>query len=411
MLNMMEKVIERFIRYAKEYTTSDPESTTFPSTSRQFDFMKKLEAELNEIGLKEVELDNKGYLTATIPANGFENCPVVGFIAHIDTSPDFSGENVNPLIIENYDGSVVKLKNDVEINPAEFPEILNYKGQSIITADGTTLLGADDKAGVAEIVTAAEILLNNDKIKHGKIRIAFTPDEEIGKGTDFFDVKKFGADFAYTLDGGELGELEFENFNAAGAKIYISGQSVHPGAAKNKMINALLVAHKIISMLPPAQRPEHTEKYEGFFHLISLNGNVDKAEMQYIIRDHDFEKFEAKKNLLKEVVQLVNLEFGKDLVKLDLKDSYYNMRQKIEPVMYIVEIAKAAMEQAGVEPKIKAIRGGTDGARLSYEGLPCPNIFAGGHNFHGPFEFVPIPSMLKSVEVILNIAQLVGKIK
>jgi len=406
----MEKVVERFIRYAKEYTTSDPESTTFPSTERQLDFMKKLVAELREIGLKEVELDEFGYVMATIPANVMENVPVVGFISHVDTSPDFSGENVNPQIIEKYNGDMVKL-NGIEINPIEFPEILSYKGQPIITSDGTTLLGADDKAGVAEIVTAAEILLKDDKIKHGKIRIGFTPDEEIGKGADHFDVKKFGADFAYTLDGGEIGELEFENFNAASAKIIVNGRSVHPGAAKNKMINALLVAHKIITMLPSTQRPEHTEKYEGFYHLLQMSGNVDKAEMHYLIRDHDFSLFEEKKNLLKEIVLLINKEYGKELIKLELKDSYYNMRKKIEPVMHVVDIAKNAMEQAGVTPKIKAIRGGTDGARLSYEGLPCPNIFAGGHNFHGPFEFVPIPSMLKSVEVILNIAQLVGKMK
>ena len=407
----MEKVVERFIRYAREYTTSNPDSTTYPSTGSQVEFMKKLEAELKTIRLNEVELDNYGYLTATIPANGIENCPVVGFIAHIDTSPDFKGKNVNPQVIENYDGGVIKLNNGVEINPAEFPELLNYTGQQIITADGTTLLGADDKAGVAEIVTAAEILIGNDKIKHGKIKICFTPDEEIGKGTDFFDIKKFGADFAYTVDGGELGEFEFENFNAASAKVYINGQNVHPGIAKNKMINALLVANKIISMLPPEQRPEHTEKHEGFFHLTSLSGNVDKAEMQLLIRDHDFEKFESKKNLIRDIVQFINLELGKESIKLELKDSYYNMRKKIEPVMHIVEIAKTAMEQVGITPKINAIRGGTDGARLSYNGLPCPNIFAGGHNFHSPFEFVPIPSMLKSVEVILNIVQLVGKLK
>lgn len=407
----MEKVAERFIRYAKEFTTSDPESTTYPSSERQTAFMKKLEAELKEIGLNEVERDEYGYVTATLPANRAENVPVVGFIAHVDTSPDFSGENVNPQILENYDGNQVCLKNGVVIDPKEFPEILNYKGQSIITANGTTLLGADDKAGVAEIVTAAEILINSKEIKHGKIRFAFTPDEEIGKGTDHFDVKKFGADFAYTLDGGEIGELEFENFNAAGAKIIIQGRSVHPGAAKNKMINALLVAHKVISVLPPTQRPEHTERYEGFYHLLSLAGNVEKAEMQLLIRDHDFVKFEEKKKLLKEIVQLANFELGKELVKLEVKDQYYNMRQKIEPVMHVVEIAKKAMELAGVTPKIKAIRGGTDGARLSYEGLPCPNIFAGGHNFHGPYEFVPVLSMVKAVEVILNIAQLTGKIK
>jgi tripeptide aminopeptidase len=402
----MEKVAERFIKYARQYTTSDPESSTYPSTDRQTAFMEMLVAELKEIGCTEVEIDKYSYVTATIPANGVENAPVIGFVAHVDTSPDFSGENVKPQIIEKYDGTPVVLKNGVTIDPKEFPEILNYKGQSIITADGTTLLGADDKAGVAEIVTAAEILLKNKKIKHGKIRLAFTPDEEIGKGTNYFDVKKFGADFAYTLDGGEIGELEFENFNAAGAKIKIKGRSVHPGAAKNKMINAMLIAHQIICMLPPTQRPEHTEKYEGFFHLTQLNGNVENAEMQFLIRDHDLLLFEKKKKLLKDIVQLVNFQYGKNLVELEINDQYFNMRQKIEPVIHIIEIAKKAMIQAGVEPKIKAIRGGTDGARLSYNGLPCPNIFAGGHNFHGPFEFVPIPSMVKAVEVILNIVQL-----
>ena len=407
----MEKVVERFINYAKQYTTSDPKSKTYPSTDRQLVFMKKLVEELKEIGLSEVEMDKYGYVTATIPANGVRDCPVVGFISHVDTSPDFSGESVEPQILENYDGCSVYLKNNVCIDPKQFPEILNYKGQDIITADGTTLLGADDKAGVAEIVTAAEQLLNSPDLKHGKIRIGFTPDEEIGKGTDYFDVKKFGADFAYTLDGGEIGELEFENFNAAGATIKIKGLSVHPGSAKDKMINALLVAHKLVGMLPPTQRPEHTDKYEGFFHLLSMNGGVEEAELQYIIRDHDKTKFEDKKRLLTDVVKLVNSEYDKDIVELEMVDQYYNMREKVEPVKYIIDIAEKAMIDAGVEPKIKAIRGGTDGARLSYEGLPCPNIFAGGHNFHGPFEFVPIPSMLKSVEVILNIAQAVGKHK
>lgn len=406
----MEKVVERFISYAKQYTTSDPEGKSYPSTNRQLDFMKKLVDELKTIGLQEVEMDKFGYVTATIPANGAENCPVVGFIAHVDTSPDFSGENVQPQIHEDYDGSAVKLKNGVVIDPEEFPEILNYKRQEIITADGTTLLGADDKAGVAEIVTAAEIILGTKSLKHGKIRIAFTPDEEVGKGTDHFDVKKFGADFAYTLDGGEIGELEYENFNAAGAKITVKGRSVHPGAAKNKMVNALNVAHKLIGLLPATQRPEHTEKFEGFFHLLSMNGTVESAEMQYLIRDHNFEKFEQKKKLLQDAVNFVNAELGRELVELKMEDQYYNMLQKIEPVMHVIDIAKKAMQQADVEPKIKAIRGGTDGARLSYDGLPCPNIFAGGHNFHGPFEFVPIPSMLKAVEVILNIAQLVGKL-
>lgn len=406
----MEKVVERFIRYCREHTTSDPESKTCPSTERQTGFMKKLEAELTEIGLKEVDLDKNGYLMATIPSNEGPGSPVVGFIAHVDTSPDFEGSGVKPCIIEKYDGEAILLKNDVSIDPAEFPEMLNYKGQDLITADGTTLLGADDKAGVAAIVTAADQLLNGKTgIRHGKIRIGFTPDEEIGRGADKFDVQKFGAGFAYTVDGGEIGELEYENFNAAGARIIIQGRSVHPGMAKNKMINALLLANKIISMLPPAQRPEHTEKYEGFFHLISLTGNVEKAEMQLIIRDHDRFKFEEKKKQLKEIVRLVNLELGKELVQMVLRDQYYNMKQKIEPVMYVVETAREAMRKAGIEPRIKAIRGGTDGARLSYNGLPCPNLFTGGHNFHGPYEFIPVPSLVKSVEVILNIAGLVGQ--
>ena len=406
----MEKVAERFIRYAKEFTTSDPESATYPSTERQMVFMRNLVKELEEIGCSDVELDKFGYVMATIPAKGEENAPVVGFIAHVDTSPDFSGENVQPQIIADYDGKSIGLKNGVVIDPAEFPEILQYKGQTIITADGTTLLGADDKAGVAEIVTAAEILLKSE-IKHGKIRLGFTPDEEIGKGTDHFDVKKFGADFAFTLDGGEIGELEFENFNAAGAKVVVKGRSVHPGAAKNKMINAALVAQQIISKLPANERPEHTEKYEGFFHLTDIKGNVEKAELHWIIRDHDSVKFENRKNLLKEIVQQINSEYEKRIAEIEITDQYFNMRQKIEPVMHIVEIAKQAMLQAGVEPKIRAIRGGTDGARLSYDGLPCPNIFAGGHNFHGPFEFVPVQSMEKAVEVIVNIAGLVGEIR
>ena len=410
-LMILESITERFIRYAKVYTTSDPESETYPSTERQTFFLKKLAEELKEIGLAEVEMDKFGYVTATIPSNGIENTPVIGFVSHVDTSPDFSGENVQPQIIENYDGKLVQLKNGVTIDPKDFPEILNYIGQSIITTDGTTLLGADDKAGVAEIVTAAEILLKSKEIKHGKIRLAFTPDEEIGKGTDYFDVKKFGADFAYTLDGGEIGELEFENFNAAGAKVKIQGRSVHPGSAKDKMINASLVAHQIISMLPTFERPEHTEKYEGFFHLTEIKGNVEKAEINWIIRDHDFRKFEEKKKLLTEIVQLINLRYGKVVAEIEITDQYFNMLQKIEPVMFVVEIAKQAMLQAGVEPKIKAIRGGTDGARLSYDGLPCPNIFAGGHNFHGPYEFVPVQSMVKAVEVIVNIVQLVGKMK
>jgi len=401
----MEKVVERFLRYVKIHTTSDPESSTYPSTQSQNAFMQLLAEELKNIGCTEVEVDDFGYLMATIPANTNRKSPVIGFIAHVDTSPDFSGENVNPQIVQHYNGLPIQLKSGLLLDPAEFPELLFYRGQTLITTDGNTLLGADDKAGVAEIVTAAEILIKSE-IPHGKIRLGFTPDEEIGKGTDHFDVKKFGADFAFTLDGGEIGELEFENFNAAGAKVTVHGRSVHPGAAKNKMINATLVAQQIISMLPIAERPENTEKYEGFFHLTDIKGNVEKAEIHWIIRDHDFQKFEEKKKLLTEIVQKVNAEYGKFIAEIDITDQYFNMRQKIEPVMHIVELAKQAMLQAGVEPKIRAIRGGTDGARLSYDGLPCPNIFAGGHNFHGPFEFVPVQSMEKAVEVIVNIIKL-----
>jgi len=315
---ILEKVTERFIRYAKQYTTSNPESETYPSTERQIVFMQNLANELREIGCSDVELDEFGYVMATIPANGFENAPVIGFVAHVDTSPDFSGKNAQPQIIEKYDGSAIHLKNGVSIDPKDFPEILNYTGQSIITTDGTTLLGADDKAGVAEIVSAAEILLISKEIRHGKIRIGFTPDEEIGKGTDHFDVKKFGADFAYTLDGGEIGELEFENFNAAGAKIKIQGRSVHPGAAKDKMINASIVAHQIIAMLPPSERPENTEKYEGFFHLTDIKGNVEKAEVSWIIRDHDLRKFEEKKKLITGIVQKINLDYGKTIAEIEI---------------------------------------------------------------------------------------------
>ena len=403
----MEKVVERFIKYARVHTTSDPKGESYPTSARQLDLLKILVNDLRSVGVEDVEMDQNGYVIARLPANLEGSFPVVGFIAHVDTSPDFSGENVNPRIVERYDGKAITLNNKIVIDPKEFPELKNYVGQSLITADGTTLLGADDKAGVAEIITAAEILVNDAKIKHGAVNICFTPDEETGKGTDFFDVKRFGADFAYTIDGGEIGELEFENFNAAFATVTVQGRSVHPGSAKNKMVNATLVANKLVTLLPQDQRPEHTEKYEGFFHLLSFQGNVEKAVLEYLIRDHDAEKFRYKKKLLQEVVQFVNHEFGKEVVKADIKDQYFNMREKIEPVMYIVDLAKNAMQKAGIQPEIKAIRGGTDGARLSYEGLPCPNIFAGGHNFHGPYEFIPVPSMLKAVEVIVNICSLI----
>ena len=405
----MENLVTRFIEYAKTYTTSDPKSETFPSTNRQLAFAATLAEELKAIGLSEVEVDKHGYVMATLPANIPGKIPVVGFIAHMDTSPDFSGENVKPQIIKEYDGSklVLNQENNIVLDPADFPELKNCIGLDLITSDGTTLLGADDKAGIAEIVTAMEILVRKPEIKHGKIRICFTPDEEIGHGADHFDVEKFGADFAYTLDGSELGELEFENFNAAHAVIEIQGKSVHPGTAKNKMINALIVANRIISMLPASQRPEHTEGYEGFFHLVSLSGNVSNASLELIIRDHDREKFEQKKSLLTDVVRMLNSEYGTKVIKLEMNDQYYNMREKIEPVMFVVELARNAMLQASIQPKVKAIRGGTDGARLSYMGLPCPNIFAGGMNFHGPYEFVPIRYMEKAVEVILNICQII----
>lgn len=405
----MENLVPRFLEYAKTYTTSDPKSETFPSTNRQLAFAATLAEELKSLGMSEVEVDKHGYVMATLPANVPGNIPVVGFIAHMDTSPDFSGENVKPQIIKEYDGSklVLNQENNIVLDPADFPELKNCIGLDLITSDGTTLLGADDKAGIAEIVTAMEILVHKPEIKHGKVRICFTPDEEIGHGADHFDVEKFGADFAYTLDGSELGELEFENFNAAHAVIEIQGKSVHPGTAKNKMINALIVANRIISMLPASQRPEHTEGYEGFFHLVSLSGNVSNASLELIIRDHDREKFEQKKSLLTDVVRMLNSEYGTKVIKLEMNDQYYNMREKIEPVIFVVELARNAMLQASIQPKVKAIRGGTDGARLSYMGLPCPNIFAGGMNFHGPYEFVPIRYMEKAVEVILNICQMI----
>jgi tripeptide aminopeptidase len=407
----MENVIDRFLRYTKVYTTSDPESKTFPSTDRQLVFADQLASELQKIGLTEVNRDHNGYVTATLPSNLDHPVPVIGFISHMDTSPDYSGENVNPQLVENYQGQDIILSAEEEIflKPSDFPELLKYIGQNIITTDGNTLLGADDKAGIAEIISAMEYLIHHQEIKHGKIRICFTPDEEVGRGTDHFDVAKFGADFAYTLDGGEIGELEYENFNAASAKIMVKGRSVHPGSAKNAMINSMLVATQIIQALPSDQRPEHTEGYEGFFHLTSIKGDVSHTKLEYIIRDHDLTKFEAKKNLMKEVCQLINLRYGQGTVQLEMNDQYYNMKLKVEPVKYIVDLAEQAMKDVGVTPKIKAIRGGTDGARLSWDGLPCPNIFAGGHNFHGPWEFVPVQSMEKAVEVIVRIVELVAK--
>ena len=400
----MEQVIDHFIRYAKIHTTSDPQNSTFPSTDRQLRFADLLVNELKDIGMQEVEKDKYGYVMATLPANTNQACPTIGFIAHMDTSPDFPGEDVNPQI-RQYKGGIIKLNDEVSLDPVQFPEILNYAGQEIITTDGNTLLGADDKAGIAEIMTAMQYLIEHPEIRHGKIRVCFTPDEEIGKGADHFDVDKFGAKFAYTLDGGEIGELEYENFNAAMATITIKGRSVHPGAAKNKMINAIVVGQKFLNALPAEQRPEHTEKYEGYFHCVSFNGSVEETKLIFIIRDHDRKKFEQRKKLIKQVCQTLNLQYHADTIKLEMKDQYYNMREKVEPVKYIVDLAGEAMHELGIAPKIKAIRGGTDGSRLSYIGLPCPNIFAGGHNFHGPFEYVPSQSMIKAVEVIVRIAE------
>ncbi|MCE5205298.1 MAG: peptidase T [Porphyromonadaceae bacterium] len=403
-------IVDRFIKYARIDTQSDESSTQTPSTQRQFNLAKEVEKEALEMGLSDVSLDNNCYLMATLPANTRKKVPVIGFIAHFDTSPDMSGENVNPQIVKNYDGKDIVL-NEIKkiiISPADFPELLRHTGEDIIVTDGTTLLGADDKAGIAAIMTAMQYLLDHTEIKHGKIRIGFTPDEEIGRGADKFDVAKFGADWAYTMDGSEVGELEYENFNAASARIEIQGRNVHPGYAKDKMINALHVAHELIAMLPEKERPETTEGYEGFFHLISLNGTVDEAKLSFIIRDHDRKKFEERKVQMVNSVDFLNGKYGNRL-KLELKDQYYNMREKIEPVMHVVDYVSLAMEEIGVKPHIRPIRGGTDGARLSFMGLPCPNIFAGGMNFHGRYEFLPVPSLEKASGVIVKIAELVAK--
>ncbi|MHC1705984.1 MAG: peptidase T [Bacteroidales bacterium] len=401
-------VTERFLRYISIDTQSDDNSTTTPSTAKQFDLLKVLYAELTDLGLQDVSLDDKGYIMATLPANTDKDIPVIGFIAHVDTSPDMPGNNVTPSIISNYDGKdiVINSEKNLVLSTREFPELLQYTGNTIITTDGNTLLGADDKAGIAEIMTAVEYLVNNPGIPHGVIKIGFTPDEEIGRGVDHFDVNKFGADFAYTMDGGAVGELEYENFNAAHAKILIQGRNIHPGYAKNKMINALLLGMEFNALLPVNERPEFTQDYEGFYHIIKMDGNVENATIQYIIRDHDKNKFLQKKVLVHEAVDYMNKRYGEKTFTLELKDQYYNMKEKVEPVFHIVETAKKAMEELGIEAIVVPIRGGTDGARLSYMGLPCPNIFAGGHNFHGKFEFVPRESMEKAVKVILKIIEL-----
>jgi tripeptide aminopeptidase len=403
----MKNVAERFLRYVKFTTQAVEMSSKTPSSSGQLIFARLLAKELEEIGLTEVKVDDYGYVTATLAANTSRTMPVIGFIAHMDTSPDFTGEGVNPLIVTNYKGGDIVLNETAGIimKEDEFPELLRYKGQDIITSDGTTLLGADDKAGIAEIVTAMAYLVNHSEIEHGKIRICFTPDEEIGQGADHFNVAAFGADFAYTIDGGEIGELEYENFNAASAQIIVNGRNIHPGYAKDKMLNAITIGTELIALLPANEVPEKTSGYEGFFHLNNFNGSVDKAELHYIIRDFDMDKFEQRKQLMCNAVDDINLKYGGGTVDLILKDQYFNMKQKIEPVMHIVELAIEAMKEAGITPIVRPIRGGTDGARLSFMGLPTPNIFAGGHNFHGRYEYIPVQSMEKAVEVIVNIVK------
>ena len=404
-------VVDRFLDYVKFDTQSDELTNLTPSTPGQMIFAQHLEQILQSMGLKDISLDENGYLMATLPGNSPKgDLPVVGFIAHLDTSPDMSGRHVNPRIVKNYDGGDITLnaEKNIVLSPAEFPELNHYKGQDLIVTDGTTLLGADDKAGIAEIITAVDYLMNHPEIKHGDIRIAFNPDEEIGQGAHKFDVKRSGADWAYTMDGGEIGELEYENFNAAVARVTFTGRNVHPGYAKHKMINSIRIANQFAIMLPRWETPEHTEGYEGFYHLISIEGSVEKTTLTYIIRDHDRDRFERRKKEFEHLTRKINHEFP-GVASLDIKDQYYNMREKIEPVKHIIDIAIKAMELAGVEPKVVPIRGGTDGAQLSFKGLPCPNIFAGGLNFHGRYEFVPIPSMEKASQVIVEIARLVAE--
>lgn len=404
----MQHIIDRFISYITIDTESDPNSETTPSTAKQWDLANKLVEELKSIGLSDVTIDDNAYIMATLPSNVDHKVPTIGFISHFDTSPDFTGANIKPQIIENYDGKdiILNAEQNIILSPDYFEDLLMYKGQTLITTDGTTLLGADDKAGITEIVTAMEYLINHPEIKHGTIKVGFTPDEEIGRGAHKFDVEKFGAEWAYTMDGSQVGELEYENFNAAGAKITVKGKIVHPGYAKGKMINSMYYASEFINILPRLETPENTEGYEGFFHLHNMEGEVEETTLQYIIRDHDKDKFEARKALMQKIVDDLNAKYESEVFKLELKDQYFNMKEKVEPVMHIVDIAEEAMKAVGVKPLIKAIRGGTDGSQLSYMGLPCPNIFAGGHNFHGRYEYVPIESIQKAVDVIVKIAEL-----
>ena len=405
-----QHIINRFIKYVTIDTESDPNNPAFPSTEKQWDLARLLEKELNDIGMADVELDDNCYLMATLPSNLDYEVPTIGFVAHIDTSPDFTGANVKPQIHENYDGEdiVLNKEENIVLSPSYFEDLLQYKGQTIITTDGTTLLGADDKAGVTEIVSAMEYLVQHPEIKHGKIRICFTPDEEVGKGAHLFDVDKFGAEWAYTMDGSQIGELEYENFNAAGAEVTINGKIVHPGYAKGKMVNSMTIASKFINALPANEVPELTSGYEGFFHLHTMEGKVEQTILKYIIRDHDLHLFEERKKVMLAIADTMNAEIGKDVIQIEIKDQYFNMREKVEPVMHIVAIAEEVMKDMGITPLIKPIRGGTDGSQLSYKGLPCPNIFAGGHNFHGRYEYVPVESIIKASEVIVGITQKVA---
>ena len=404
-------LVERFLRYVSFDTQSDDNSGVTPSTPKQMVFAQYLKNELEVLGLEDVELDEYGYLYATLPANTDKEVPTIGFIAHMDTSPDMSGAGVTPRIVHKYDGEDIVLceEENIVLSPSQFPELLAHKGEDLIVTNGKTLLGADDKAGIAEIVTAIVYLQQHPEIKHGKIRVGFNPDEEIGMGAHKFDVEKFGCQWAYTMDGSEVGELEFENFNAAAAKVIVKGRNVHPGYAKNKMINAIRVANEFMNLLPGNETPECTEGYEGFYHVVGVEGSVEEATISYIIRDHDRTKFEARKECMQAWAEAINAKYGAGTVAVELKDQYYNMRQQIEPVMHIIDIAFKAMEEAGVTPKVKAIRGGTDGAQLSFKGLPCPNVFAGGLNFHGRYEFVPIQSMEKAMNVVVKIAELTAR--
>ena len=413
----MQHIIDRFISYVTVDTESDPNSDTTPSTAKQWDLANQLVEELKNIGLDDVTIDENAYIMATLPSNVDHDVPVIGFVSHFDTTPDFTGANIKPQIVPNYDGNDIILNKELNIvlSPNYFKDLLLYKGQTLITTDGTTLLGADDKAGITEIVTAMEYLIQHPEIKHGKIRIGFTPDEEIGRGAHKFDVAKFGAEWAYTMDGSQIGELEYENFNAAGAKITFKGKSVHPGYAKGKMINSMLIANKFISKLPKEEVPEKTSGYEGFFHVVGINGSIEETTVQLIIRDHDRKKFEKRKKLVHKITEKINRkfakQFGEDIAIAEVKDSYFNMKEKVEPVMHIVDIAERAMNELGIKPLIKPIRGGTDGSQLSYMELPCPNIFAGGHNFHCKYEYVPVESMQKAIEVIVKIAELTAEKK